>query len=83
VKRQDDRKIGPAEPIVGENNRRGGDATAGASAGDVHHQAKIQMTVIEAGDNSLRRFAEHRKNSDAIGRAAPRGSGAPREIADW
>src|SRR5450631_2467937 len=51
VKRQDRRKIDPAEQIVCQHERGRGDAAALATGCDVDHDAKIQVLVVEAGND--------------------------------
>ena len=61
VKRQDHREIGPAEQIVRQHERGRGDAAALARGCDVDHDAKIQVLVVKAGNEAIRRLAQDRK----------------------
>ncbi len=64
VKRQDGRKINSAQQIVRQHQRRRRDAAADIRVSHVHHQAKIQMAIVEAGHQPFGRLAHHRKNPD-------------------
>jgi len=65
VKRQDDRQISPAEPVMRQHQRGRGDVLGGGTGGrHIHDDAKIQMRVVEAGDQPLRRRAQNRKYPD-------------------
>jgi len=69
VERQDDRQIDPAEQIVRQHQRGRGDPAAVAGGCDIHHDAKIEVAVVEAGDEAIGRLAHNRKYPDDIGGA--------------
>ena len=48
VERQDGCQVGAAEPIMGSHQRRRGDLLACLGSGDVHDEAKVEMSVVEA-----------------------------------
>jgi hypothetical protein len=72
VKRQDDCQIGPSEPIMRQHQRSCGDVSAaGTGARDIDHDAKIQMSVVQAGDQPIRRLAQNRKDPDHLSGHGP------------
>src|SRR5579872_6027377 len=61
MERQNRREIDAAKPIMGKHKRRGRDFAANPLRGDVHHNTKVQMVVVEARNQPLRRLAQNRK----------------------
>ena len=70
VKRHDGREINPAEPIMRLHQGGQGDLLRrnGAGSRDVDDDAKIQMLVVEARDQPVRRLAQDRKQADRFAR---------------
>jgi len=66
VKRHDGCEIDPAEQVVRPHQRGRGDVLSLAGGRDIHHDAKIQVLVIEASDEPVRRFADDGKYPNAI-----------------
>src|SRR5579883_2391661 len=48
MERHDGGEIGAAEPVMGENHGGGGHVPACLRGRNVHHDAEIQMTVVES-----------------------------------
>ena len=64
VKRHDDAEIGAPAPVMGENQGGGGHLLAVVRGRNIHDNAEIEVMVVEPGDQSLRRLAQHREQSD-------------------
>src|ERR1700733_14437349 len=60
-------KIGAPEPVMGENQGGRGHFPAAPRREKIHDDAEIQVMVVEAGDQPLRRLAQNRKYSDHAG----------------
>ena len=61
VKRQDDREIGPAEPVVRQHQRGRRDLLARSGSSNVDHHAKIQVGIVKTRDQPLRSLAQNRE----------------------
>src|SRR3954453_7699690 len=62
VKRHDDGKIGPAEPVMGLDQGGEGALPDAFGGGHIDHDAKVEMAVVEAGNQTIRGFAQHWKD---------------------
>ena len=80
VKRHDDRQIGAAEPIVRPYQRRRRDLLDRTGRYGINDNTKIQMAVVEAGDQPFRCFAHDRKHADHAAGGAFSGAGGLQEL---
>src|SRR5277367_6031117 len=66
MKRQNDREVGAAEQVVGSDQSSQRHAARIARVRDIHDQAKIEMPILEAKDDTVRSLTYERKYPDSF-----------------